>query len=89
MEMYQKIIEDFIVVLKISECRVCFQQDNVQPHVARDTFVTKREKTAKLLKKSILIFFHFLGHKGVYFQMVYEEKILVDHIRLSKGLKMR
>ncbi len=40
-------------------------------------------KPAKLSKKLIWIFFfHFLGHKSVYFQMVYAEKILVDHIRL-------
>ncbi len=38
-----------------------------------------------LSKKSILIFFHFVGHKSVYFQMVYVDKILVDHIRLFGG----
>ncbi len=42
-------------------------------------------KPAKLSKKSILIFFSFLGHKNVYLQMVYVEKILVDHIRLFGG----
>ncbi len=44
-------------------------------------------KSAKLSKKSILFFFHFVGHKNVYFQMVYLEKSLVDRIRLFGGFE--
>ncbi len=39
-------------------------------------------KPAKLSKKQFGFFFHFLGHKSVYFHVVNVKKILVDHIRL-------
>ncbi len=47
------------------------------------TYVTQREKTSRTVQKiNFDFFFHFVGHKSVYFQSVYVEKILVNHIRL-------
>ncbi len=48
--------------------------------------MTQRQKTSQTVQKiNFDFFFHFLGHKSVYFQMVYGAKILVDHIRLFLG----
>ncbi len=55
-------------------------------HLLPTIYVPQREKTSQTVQKfNFDFFFHFVGHKMVYFQMVYVEKILVDHIRLFGG----
>lgn len=34
---YRTIVEEFVALFEVSECRAWFQQDNAKPHVVKDT----------------------------------------------------